>query len=140
MRSLLLLVPVALVLAGCGTEGARRNGNSSTPKPTNTLASGRKPIIAPPLPASDALPAQPYIFISREVKRPGLYQWSSGITLTDAITSAGGFTEFAGRSKIEVVHKDHSVAGRYDYDRILKHKSADPVLEPGDIIHVIGSL
>jgi protein involved in polysaccharide export with SLBB domain len=62
------------------------------------------------------------------------------MTLTDAITSAGGFTEFAGRSKIKVLHKDHSVAGRYDYERILKHKSADPVLEPGDIISVIGSL
>jgi polysaccharide export outer membrane protein len=93
-----------------------------------------------PLPVSGAPPTHPYIYISREVKNPGTYSWSRGMTLTDAISSAGGFTEFAGRSRISVFHEDHSVAGRYDYDRILEHKSADPVLEPGDIISVIGSL
>jgi polysaccharide biosynthesis/export protein VpsN len=105
-----------------------------------TSGSGRVPVIALPIPASDAPPTQPYIYISREVKRPGLYTWSRGMTLTDAISSAGGFTEFAGQSRIRVFHKDHSIAGVYDYDRILKHKTRDPLLEPGDYISVTGSL
>ena len=59
---------------------------------------------------------------------------------SDAITSAGGFTEFAGRVRIRVFHKDHSIAGVYDYDRILQHETGNPVLEAGDYVSVIGSL
>ena len=139
MRSLLLIVLVALVLAGCRTEGGRRS-STSPPEQMETSGSGRVPVIALPIPASDAPPTQPYIYISREVKRHGLYTWSRGMTLTDAISSAGGFTEFAGQARIRVFHKDHSIAGVYDYDRILKHKTRDPLLEPGDYISVTGSL
>ena len=119
----LLIVPIALVLVGCSTGGV----------------SGREPILAAPLPGPDA-PNRPYIFIAREVKNPGWYSWSPGMTLTDAIISAGGFTEFAGRTKIRVFHKDDSVTGPYNYDKILKHQSADPILEPADRIQVVGSL
>ena len=139
MRSRLFIVPVALVLAGCCTKEARPNSTSS-PTKTEASGSGRQLFIAAPLPASVGPPTRPYFYISREVKRPGLYTWSSGMTLTDAIASAGGFTEFAGRSRIRVLHKDHSVAGVYDYDRILKHKAVNPVLAPGDYISVTGSL
>ena len=138
MRCLLLIAPLALLLAGCQTTGAPGNTTSSL-KVTNASGSTREPIIALPLSASEAN-TRPYVYVSREVRRPGVYSWSSGMTLTDAIASAGGFTELAGRSRIRVFHKDHSLAGRYDYDRILKHESGDPVLEPGDFISVPGSL
>jgi polysaccharide biosynthesis/export protein len=139
MRSLLFFIPLALVLAGCRTNEARTN-SASSPTQTEASNSGHQPLIASPLPASAEPPTRPYVYISREVKRPGLYTYSTGMTLTDAISSAGGFTEFAGRSRIRVFHKDHSVAGVYDYDRILKHKAGDPALAPGDYISVTGSL
>jgi hypothetical protein len=139
MRSLLLAVPLALAVVGCHTEGVRSSTSWSAPTGTNASALGREPIIAMPLSASEAT-TRPAIYISREVKRPGVYSWSSGMTLTDAVTSAGGLTEFAGRSRIRLYHKGHSLAGVYDYDRILKHKTGDPALEPFDSISVIGSL
>ena|ERR1019366_1573320 len=139
MQRLLLAVPLALVVVGCYTEGVRSSTSLSAPTGTNASAVGREPIIAMPLSASEAT-TRPAIYISREVKRPGVYSWSSGMTLTDAVTSAGGLTEFAGRSRIRLYHKGHSLAGVYDYDRILKHKTGDPALEPYDSISVIGSL
>jgi hypothetical protein len=139
MRSLLLIVSVALVLSGCRTESGRSSSTSS-PKKMDASGPGREPVVALPIPASGGPPTQPYIYISREVKRPGPYSWSRGMTLTDAISSAGGFTEFAGRSRVRVLRKDHSMSGVYDYDRILKHKTRDPLLEPGDFISVTGSL
>jgi hypothetical protein len=139
MRSLLLMVSVALVVAGCRTEGDPSSSTSS-PEQMDASGSGRGPVIALPISTTDAPPTRPYIYISREVKRPGPYTWSRGMTLTDAVNSAGGFTEFAGLSRIRVLHKDHSIAGVYDYERILKRKTRDPVLEPGDYISVTGSL
>lgn len=140
MRCLVAIILVVLGLTACRTENAPARADSSPLTLANTPTSGRKPIIAPPIPKSDAPPTVPYIYITREVKHRGLYQWSNGMTLTDAITSAGGFTEFAGRSKITIFRKDHSVAGHYNYDRIVKHEETDPVLEPGDYISVIGSI
>jgi protein involved in polysaccharide export with SLBB domain len=61
------------------------------------------------------------------------------MTLTDAISSAGGLTEFARRSRIRVFRKDHSIAGDYNYDDILKHKIEDPILMPGDRVFVDGA-
>ena len=62
------------------------------------------------------------------------------MTLTDAISSAGGLTEFASRSWIRVFHKGHSISGVYDYDDILKHKIEDPILMSGDRVFVVGDL
>jgi protein involved in polysaccharide export with SLBB domain len=62
------------------------------------------------------------------------------MTLTDAIASAGGLTQFAGRARIRVFHKYGSVVEVYDYDQILAHRTADPALEAGDYISVVVSL
>jgi protein involved in polysaccharide export with SLBB domain len=95
--------------------------------------------MALPLSSSEAT-SRPRIYIWHEVKSPGVYSWSGGMTLTDAIISTGGFTDFAGRDRIRVSHNYRSPVQVYDFDRILKHKAQDPVLEPGDFILVGGSI
>lgn len=45
-------------------------------------------------------------FLSGEVKSPGSHAYQPGITLRQAVSLAGGFTERASQSKIFVVHEN----------------------------------
>ncbi len=54
--------------------------------------------------------------------------------LFTAITTAGGFTEFAGRRKVKVIRANK--ATYYDLRDINADGSNNPVLKDGDIIHV----
>lgn len=75
-----------------------------------------------------------------EVNRPGLYRVPDGSTVLDAISTAGGPTQFAALSKVKLTHP----AGAYprshkiDLDRYADGRpdSSLPVLGPGDMITV----
>ncbi|MBO6658329.1 MAG: polysaccharide export protein [Pseudomonadales bacterium] len=45
-------------------------------------------------------------FVDGEVKQPGSFSYSPGMTLRKAIALAGGFTERASRKKISVIRED----------------------------------
>jgi protein involved in polysaccharide export with SLBB domain len=51
------------------------------------------------------LKQNPFISVSGEILNPGQYNYSEGITLADAIFMAGGFTEAADSSIIEVARR-----------------------------------
>ena len=74
-------------------------------------------------------------FIRGEVKKVGNYPLIGDRTLLQAITAAGGYTDFAKLSKVTVLrlNKDPMV---FNCHRIAKRQDADPLIHPGDIINV----
>jgi polysaccharide export outer membrane protein len=73
-------------------------------------------------------------FVRGEVMRPGKYPLNPGVTLLRAITTAGGYTDFANARKINVFRRDKSF--RYDAKKIEALEDRDPVIEPDDVIVV----
>jgi len=77
-------------------------------------------------------PSQPpYIYVDGEVRSPGQYAWTNGMTLQDAIDSARGFTDFARRG-LRVRHSDGSLTV-YKLNTKM-HLTNNPPVLPGDQI------
>ena len=78
--------------------------------------------------------AQSY-YIQGEVRSPGRYALStSGVKLMQAIAAAGGYTEFANRSKIRILRGDKTL--RFNTKRMEKRPGDDQYLQSGDVIVV----
>ncbi len=73
-------------------------------------------------------------FVRGEVKREGRYPVSGDLTLLQAIAAAGGYTDFARRSRVKVIHDQQDMT--FDADEIEKGRAPDPVIRNGDIIVV----
>jgi polysaccharide biosynthesis/export protein VpsN len=68
-------------------------------------------------------------FVNGEVERPGSFPYQPGLTLQQAITLAGGFTERAAQRRVEVIRTD-------DPSRTAKViEMSDPV-NAGDVVTV----
>jgi polysaccharide biosynthesis/export protein VpsN len=79
--------------------------------------------------------AQEYqYFVGGEVKAPGRYPLTPGITLLRAITAAGGYTEYADPSKITVRRGERML--RFNGNKIKVMDAEDPLVEPEDAIEV----
>jgi Periplasmic protein involved in polysaccharide export len=80
------------------------------------------------------------IFIQGEVARPGVLELRSNTTLLQAISLAGGFTEWAKKDKVGVLRRygDKVVRIPVDYEKILSGEdlSQDILLKRGDTIVV----
>jgi polysaccharide export outer membrane protein len=75
------------------------------------------------------VPAAPKIYVTGEVREPGGFAFAPGITVRQAISMAGGFTENASAGKLRIVR---SVGGRAKELKV----SIDDAVEPGDTILV----
>lgn len=80
------------------------------------------------------------IFVLGEVTKPGKYQTKSYVTLLQAITMGGGFTEFAKKNRLQIVRtrlngdkKLHETRIPVRYDDLLAGSG-----EPGNIILLSG--
>ena len=75
-----------------------------------------------------------------EVREPGRYEFNNNATVLDALALAGGFTEFASTSKIQIIRTEPTGRRtiRFDYDDLVsaKRQSAEVGLYPGDIVMV----
>jgi len=77
------------------------------------------------------------IYILGEVRSPGKYLVKSGTTFLQAVTLAGGFTEFASKNKIMVRRKN---SGNYEdiisikYNEIISGVQKNVMMHPGDTI------
>lgn len=80
------------------------------------------------------------VFLVGEIVRPGKIQLRSQTTLLQAITLAGGFTEFANRKRIVLLRKEKGQNHRIkvNYNDILsgKNPEGDIILNRGDTILV----
>jgi len=69
------------------------------------------------------------VYVTGEVQRPGGYPYQPGLTVEKAIAMAGGFTERASRSKIDIKRQDDPAA------EFVRTRLSSPV-RPGEIISV----
>jgi polysaccharide export outer membrane protein len=80
------------------------------------------------------------IFVVGEVPRTGSFTLLPNMTVVDAISSAGGFTPFAKRTKIYIVRKEDgkTITIPFNYKEVVRDRKAekDVVLKPGDRIVV----
>jgi polysaccharide export outer membrane protein len=80
------------------------------------------------------------IFVVGEVPRTGSYTLVPNMTAVDAISSAGGFTPFAKRTKIYILRKEDGRVTNipFNYKEVVKNRRSekDVVLKPGDRIVV----
>jgi protein involved in polysaccharide export with SLBB domain/Tfp pilus assembly protein PilF len=90
----------------------------------------------------DVITLQPnvtqFIYIGGEVKAPGEKTFRRGLTLTQAILTAGGAGE---KAKAASIGRDDSrgfvVETRVSLKEIASGKTADPILKPGDRIVIL---
>jgi len=80
------------------------------------------------------------VYILGEMVRPGAYPLLPGMTVLQALSSAGGFTQFANMKKIYVLRNDGGKQEKFpfNYKDVVKGKNADEdiVLKAGDQIVV----
>lgn len=80
------------------------------------------------------VPQEGEFFVRGEVKREGKYVMSGTVTLLQAITEAGGYTDYANSRRVKV--KRGEEVFEYDVRKIEDLEAEDPVIESGDIIIV----
>jgi len=79
------------------------------------------------------------ISVIGQVMKPGRYDLKSSATIVDALAMAGGFKEFAARSKIVVIRSEGGAKRlSFDYDKMNAPKNPQEnfPLRPGDIVMV----
>jgi polysaccharide export outer membrane protein len=80
------------------------------------------------------------IFVVGEVPRTGAYTLLPNMTAVDAISSAGGFTPFAKRTKIYILRRENGKMTTipFNYKEVVRNRRTeqDVVLKPGDRIVV----
>jgi len=77
------------------------------------------------------------VSIMGEVARPGRYDLKSAATVLDVLALAGGFTQFASRSRIVVLRPEGSTTKQipFDYTKVPKDQENFP-LKNGDVVLV----
>jgi polysaccharide export outer membrane protein len=141
----------ASLLLGCAgrTERSTRPANATPNFHTITLIDAdTQPATEPALPPSPANGIPPprypvptitttnlFIYVGGEVKQAGRFNWVDGLTLTNAIATAGGFTDFADISRIDL-RRGAGSNERYSYPRIIRGLTNNPTLQPNDQVLV----
>jgi polysaccharide export outer membrane protein len=78
------------------------------------------------------------VFVTGEVRTPGVYRLRAETSILEIIPIAGGFTEWADKSDITIVRKENGKEKRIraNYNRIVKGKDPTVKLMAGDVIVV----
>lgn len=75
-----------------------------------------------------------FVIIGGEVRRPGPVSWTNDLTLTKAITLAGGFSLYARESAVQVTRDNKSY--EVNADLAIQNPTEDVQLVPGDTVTV----
>jgi len=78
------------------------------------------------------------VFVTGEAAKSGALPLLPGMTVLQALSSSGGFTQFAKEKSIYILRNENGkqVKLPYDYKDVLKGKKEDILLQPGDVIVV----
>jgi polysaccharide export outer membrane protein len=76
-----------------------------------------------------------YYFVRGQVKNPGQRVYTGDMTVTRAIASAGDFTDYAKKNKIQVI-RSNGRTETMDAVKALKHPEKDLRIYPGDTVFV----
>ena len=74
-------------------------------------------------------------FVGGEVRVPNRQLYQDGVTVLRAIDTAGGFTDFAKRSNIELRRENGQIV-KVNWDKAMKDPKMDPIVYPNDQIIV----
>jgi len=88
----------------------------------------------PRIEANDESKPEQMLYLGGEVKIPGRYPYTNGMTLGSAIKMAKGLTDKASQTKVEITRGTKKLV--LDRKRIEATKNKDIKLEPGDRIFV----
>ena len=96
----------------------------------------RKMVIDPNVTVSVTQVHSRKYYIQGEVNKPGAYDLAVPTTILEGLVNAGGFRDFAKRSKIRILRGSKEL--RFNYDQVVhaKHLEQNVLLEPGDQIIV----
>jgi protein involved in polysaccharide export with SLBB domain len=75
-----------------------------------------------------------FYYVEGEVKLSSKFPYTTGITVSKAVASAGGFTDFANKRKVKLIRGNRSQT--VNCNDVLKHPEKDPLVLPDDKIHV----
>ena len=100
-----------------------------------------KEFIDNPIVSVSVIEANSYkVYVSGEVRKPGVYLLRSETTVLQIIPLAGGFTDWANQKKIRVIRKEGGREKRLvvNYKKIVSGKDLDSniILKPGDTVIV----
>jgi polysaccharide export outer membrane protein len=78
------------------------------------------------------------VSVMGEVRKAGRYDLNSRATVMDALAQAGGFTEFANRSRVVIMRNEGANVKRipFNYNRAVSQETENIFLQPGDIVVV----
>jgi polysaccharide export outer membrane protein len=79
------------------------------------------------------------VSVMGQVMKPGRYELKSRATVVDVLAMAGGFAEFASRSKVAILRRDGDGLKRiaFNYDKVgSEDEQANLLVRPGDIVLV----
>jgi len=81
------------------------------------------------------------VFVNGEIAKPGVYVLKRPTTLLQAISMAGGFTQFASKNKMMLIRqKNDGVGGvekiKVSFDDLVYRDTTSLILKPGDTIFV----
>jgi polysaccharide biosynthesis/export protein len=78
------------------------------------------------------------VFVTGEVAHSGAIPLLPGMTALQALSTAGGFTQFAKEKGIYILRNENGkqLKHPYNYKDVLKGKAEDVILLPGDVIVV----
>jgi protein involved in polysaccharide export with SLBB domain len=78
--------------------------------------------------------AEKYFYVDGEVRASGKYEYPGEMTAVKAISVAGGFTDFARKTKVQVTHNGHKQT--LNVSTAIDNPSLEIPVYPGDTIHV----
>lgn len=80
-------------------------------------------------------PFEQFFYVQGQVRQPGRYPYSGEITVTKAITTAGGFTDYANKKNVKLVREGDAIL-ILNCKKIEEDPALDPKVLPGDQIYV----
>jgi polysaccharide biosynthesis/export protein len=105
----------------------------------NTITEGLKKYITSPQVTVTVMEINSRrVFVTGEVNRPGAYPLLPNMTALQALTGAGGFTQFSNTKKIYVLRNESGKQTKhpFNYKAVVDGKMDDIPLQPGDTIVV----
>ncbi len=79
------------------------------------------------------VPRAAFVYVNGEVKNPGAYKVTTGLTVLKAITLAGGFTPKAGDGRTKIIRKT-------DKGEVTLKAKMDDIVLPDDVVFVPESI
>jgi polysaccharide export outer membrane protein len=78
------------------------------------------------------------VFVSGEVKQPGVHRLRSETSFIQLMTMVGGFTDWANKKKVLIIRKEKGTEKRItvNYTKIIDGKEPDVTIKRGDLVIV----